>query len=98
MTGFHLDPYRRAKAVRYLLLRWRPEAIAREINCSKTTIFNMQRNLWLYGSTRRPFRRVMGCPRKITHADEKRLVDFLVRNPTANQEEITWFLWEECGI
>jgi hypothetical protein len=35
MTGFHLDPYRRAKAVRYLLLRWRPEAIAREINCSK---------------------------------------------------------------
>jgi hypothetical protein len=58
----------------------------------------MQRRLWLYGSISRPFRHVIGCPRKITRADEKRLFDFLVRNPTVNQEEMTWFLWEECGI
>ena len=40
----------------------------------------------------------MGCPRKITREDEKRLVGFLVRNLTANQGEMIWFLWEEYSI
>jgi hypothetical protein len=89
MPGLPLDPLRRAKTVRYLLLRWRPEDIAREVHCHAHTIYNMRRSLWLYGSPSRPFRHTVGCPRKMTAADEKKLIDFLVRTPTANQEEMT---------
>jgi transposase len=97
MTGSVLDPFQRAKAVRYLLLQWPVDEIARAIHCDRSTIYRMQNNLWLYGSAVKPHRRPRGCPFKMTKASED-LVQFLLRNPTSSQAEMAWFLWEECGI
>jgi transposase len=98
MTGFILDPMRRARAVQYLLLGWRPDDIAQDLHCDRSTIYRMQCNLWMYNSPYRPRCQTTGCPRKMTKRDEDLLIQFLARNPTANQEEMRWFLWEECGI
>jgi len=87
MPDFPLDFYKRSKVVRYLLLRWRAEAIANEVHCHVSIVYDMRRRLWLYGLISTLFRYTMGCPRKITREDEKRFVGFLVRNPTANQGE-----------
>jgi transposase len=97
MPGFILDPMRRARAVQYLLLQWRPDDIARELHCGVDTIYRMQRNLWMYGAPYAPRRQTMGCPRKMTKRTEDLLIQFIVRNPTANQEEMTWFIlwWEK---
>jgi hypothetical protein len=46
MVGFALDPFQRAKAVRYLLLGWRPDAIADEIHCHQATVYRIKRNLY----------------------------------------------------
>ncbi len=88
IPDFPLDPYKRSKVVRYLLLRWRPEAIANEVQCHVSTVYDMRRRLWLYGSISTPFRHTMSYPRKITREDEKRFINFLIRNPTANQREM----------
>ncbi len=71
---FAIDPSRRAKAVRYLLLNWRPDDIAREIRYTPNTIYYIQRNLWIYGSPIKSRFRIIGCPRKITPADEEILI------------------------
>jgi hypothetical protein len=52
----------------------------------------------MHGAPYAPRRQTMGCPRKLTKRAEDLLIQFITRNPTANQEEITWFIWEECGI
>jgi hypothetical protein len=41
MTGSVLDPFQRAKAVRYLLLQWPVDEIARAVHCHPRTIYNM---------------------------------------------------------
>jgi hypothetical protein len=38
MPGFVLDPFRRAKTVRYLFLQWRLDDIARELRCYPTIV------------------------------------------------------------
>jgi hypothetical protein len=88
MTGAVLDPFQRAKAVRYLLLQWPVDEIARAIHCDPSTIYRMQRNLWMYGSAVKPQRRQRGCPFKITKTSEDLLVQFLLRNPTSSQAEM----------
>ena len=54
MPGFALKPPQRAKAVRYFLLGWSPEDIAREIHCHATTIYRMRANLWMYNVPTKP--------------------------------------------
>ncbi len=72
--SFAIDFSRRVKAVRYLLLNWRPNDIAREIHCIPNIIYYMQRNLWIYGSSVKPRFRIIECSRKITPADEEILI------------------------
>jgi transposase len=97
MVGFALDPPRRAKVVRYLLLQWRPDDIAREVHCHVNTIYNLRRNLWMYGMSSKSSVRTRGSPHKMTKATED-LLQFLTRNPLSDQGEMGWFIWEECGI
>jgi hypothetical protein len=66
-----LDVSQRAKAVRFLLLNWEPDRVAREIPCSIDTIYRMRRNLMIYGSPLPPYRRQKGAPRKFTVAVEQ---------------------------
>jgi hypothetical protein len=76
LPGFILDPMRRARAVQYLLFQWRPDDIARELQCGVDTIYRMQRNLWMYGAPYAPRRQTMGCPRKMTKRTEDLLIPF----------------------
>ena len=98
MPKRHLDATRRAKAVRYLLLQWQPKDIAQELRCTVIMIYTIRKNLLLYGSLIKPRRRILSRPRAITPADGARLLEFLTRNPTADQQEMLWFLWEECNL
>jgi transposase len=98
MVRFTLDAFQRAKAVRYLLLGWRPDAIASEIRCHLVTVYRMERNLYIWGSATKPRIRTIGQPRKLTPADEEALFSYLTRYPTAFLMEMAWFIWEERDI
>jgi hypothetical protein len=85
---FALDPPRRARAVRCLLLQWRPDDIAREVHCPVNTIYNLRRNLWMYGTPTKSPVRTRGRPRKMTKAAEDLLLQYLNRNPVSDQDEM----------
>lgn len=96
--GNALPPVIRSQIVRYLLLHWRPDAIADNVNCSTRTVYNIQENLFMYGSPFRPQFRPKGGPRKLHKAAEESLIKYLEDQPWAMQTEMVWFLWEEWGI
>lgn len=52
--GLPLSAPVRSKIVRYLLLHWCPDAIALEVLCSLNTVYNVQENLFIWGSSCRP--------------------------------------------
>ena len=93
--GFTLDG---AKAARLLLLQFPVEAIAEAVKCNPATIYRMRNNIWMFGSSLKPCLHVIGYPRKLTSASKTILLDWLNRNRTATQDEMVWFIWEECGI
>ena len=88
----------RSKIVRYLLLHWRPDAIAAEVHCGLTTVYAIQSNLFIYGSPCRPSIRQKGAPRRVSKAMEDDLIRWLKEQPWAQQSEMVWYLWEEWGL
>ena len=52
----------------------------------------------MYGSISAPRRRHLGRACKITKAAGDSLIEYLNRQPWAQQKEMVWFLWEEWGI
>ncbi len=97
MTG-QLAPALRSKILRLLLLHWRPDVIAEEVHCHFTTVYRIQKNLFIYGSSFRPQFRSKDAPRKIFPVAEDSLITYLEQQPWAMQKEMVWFLWEEWGI
>lgn len=49
--GKHLDELTKLKIVRYVLLGWKPEAIAEEIGCSNQSVRRIEKNWVLYSQT-----------------------------------------------
>lgn len=88
----------RSRIIRFLFRHWRPDAIAKEVGCSVTTVYEYQENLFMYGSISAPRRRRLGRPCKITIAAGDSLIEYLERYPWTYQKEMAWFLWEEHGI
>jgi len=80
MTG-PLAPALRARILRFLLLGWRPDAIALEVYCSTRVVYNIEENLFMYGSLFRPQFRTKGAPRKITEAAKNSMAEFLNERP-----------------
>ena len=78
----------RSKVVRLLLLHWRPDAIAEAVNCSQSTVYCMQQNLFVYGSVRRPRLRTPGPLRAISKAAKDSLIEWLKEEPWAMQKEM----------
>jgi len=93
-----LPPVLRSRIVRYLLLHWRPKAIADEVHCGVRTVYEIQENMFIYGSPFKHRRRVAGGPRKVHRAAEESLTTYIEEQPWAMQKEMIWFLWEEWGI
>ncbi|KAL8799946.1 MAG: hypothetical protein Q9182_005516 [Xanthomendoza sp. 2 TL-2023] len=86
------------KLVRYLLLKWTPDAIAAELNVGRSTVYELEGNIYRYGSSKRPPRAAKGRSSKLTVAARKALFSFIAANPTASQQEMGWMLWEEFAI
>jgi transposase len=93
-----IPPSIRSKIVRYLLLHWRPIAIAAEVKCDVTVVYRIQQNLFIYGQSVRPHFHPKGAPRRICKAAENSLFQYLEEQPWTQQKEMIWFLWEEWGI
>ena len=68
----------RARLLRYLLLAWHPSAIADECGVSLSTIYQVEQNLIRYGGVGRPLYRKLGRPSKLTEADAKALLQWLL--------------------
>ncbi|KAF2180112.1 hypothetical protein K469DRAFT_673397 [Zopfia rhizophila CBS 207.26] len=70
--GRGLDGRRRLEIYRYLLLGWHHDSIADFAGVSVSEVYAIERNLKLYGSTRKPSNLdvVLGRPRKIEPEDE----------------------------
>ncbi|KAL4860806.1 hypothetical protein BDV12DRAFT_181088 [Aspergillus spectabilis] len=68
----------RAAICRYLILGWKPEAIAAEVQVSKRRVERIQHNLIGHGSVRKPRFRALGRPHKLSKADEDALFQYLL--------------------
>ena len=77
---------------RYLLLHWKPDAIVETVHCCVKTVYNIEENLFMYGSPYRLQFRSKGGPRKLHTAAEKSLVKYFEDQPWAQQKEMVWFI------
>ena len=68
-----------AAVVRYLMLGWRPDAIAKETLVPSSTIYEWQRNLMRYGSAAKPHTFIISQPKKLSQQDEIALLDWLLQ-------------------
>ena len=92
------SPDIRSRIVRYLLLHWRFEAIAKEVHCNLSIVYRIQESLFVWDS---PFKfsfRFQGRLRNVIKAVEKSLMKYLEKQSWALQKEMIWFLWEKWGI
>ncbi len=64
-----------ATVVHYLMLGWRPDAIARETFVGLTTMYEWQNNLMRYDSATKPHMFIMGQPKKLSRQDEMALLE-----------------------
>ena len=55
-----LPSIKRARIVRYLQLRWRPNAITKELNIGLRTVYNVESNIARYGSIVKPLYTLLG--------------------------------------
>ena len=78
----------RFKIVRLLLLHWRLDVIAAVVHCHSATIYNMQENIFVYGTVRRPTFRARGAPRALHKAIEDSLIVWLEEQSWAVQKEM----------
>ena len=88
----------RSKIVRYLLLHWRPDAIAAEVHCCVTTVYAVQSNLFIYGSSCRLNIRQKDAPRRISKAMKNDLIRWLKEQPWAQQFEMIWYFWKKWKL
>ena len=82
-AGNSLPPAMRSRIVRLLLLHWKPDTIAAEVHCGTSTVYEIQANLFMYGSPYRPQFRPKGGPRKLYTAAEESLIKYLEDQPWA---------------
>ncbi len=97
MTG-QLASTLRSKILRLLLLHWRPDVIAEEVHCHFTTVYRIQKNLFMFDSSFRPQFRSKDASRKIFSVAEDFLITYLKQQSWTMQKEMMWFLWKEWDI
>jgi len=98
ITPRGLPAPKRARILRYLLLGWRPHAIAEECNVGERTVYNIEENLFRYGSIVKPRYRMLGRPSKCIEAGKNALLEWLLRKGWRHQDEMVYWLWHERGV
>ncbi len=88
----------RSKILRLLLLHWRPDVIAEEVHCHFTTVYRIQKNLFMYDSSFRSQFRFKDASWKVCSIAEDFLITYLKQQSWTMQKEMMWFLWEEWNI
>ena len=96
--GAAIPPTIRSRIVRLLFLRITPQSIATECNCSVSTVYHIQENIFIYGSSFRPCFRMRGGPHKIKKAAGESLIKYLEEQQWAQQKEMVQYLWEEWDL
>lgn len=85
---------------RFLLLGWGSMEIADREGITERSVYNIQKNLREYGSTRKPPSSTtrLGRPPKLTEEDKDALSEELFRSGWMYQDEIVYWLWMERGV
>ena len=88
------------KIHRYLLLHWRPDAIAEKLHCSSATVYRIQKNVFMYDQATRSIDTHLfrGVSSRISLAIEKFLIQYFEKQPWAYQKEMMWFLWKKWNL
>jgi len=80
----------RAQILRYLLLGWRAKDIVDECIVSCPTVYNMQVKIVRYGFTTKSWYWLLGCSSKLTVADWKALLNWLLLKD--GNSRMRWFI------
>ena len=76
----HSLPFlKRAQIVKYLQLRWRPDAIAKELNITTWTVYNAKSNMARYGSIVKPLYTQLRRLFKFIETDKKAILELLLQ-------------------
>lgn len=67
-----------ATIVRYLMLRWRPDAITKETFIGLSTIYDWEYNLMKYSSTARLYIFIIDRLKKLLRQDKMALLEWLL--------------------
>ena len=70
---------KRARIIRYLQLRWRPDAIAKELSIGLRTVYDAKSNIARYGSVIKPLYTRFRRPSKFTNADKEAMLKLLLQ-------------------
>ena len=92
-----LTTRKRLDITRSLLLGVHSKTISQEVDCCRTAVDNVARNLRVYGCVRKPVGK-LGRRRKITDEDEEALFEQLVRSGWMYQDEIVYWLDVERDV
>src|SRR5437762_1774438 len=88
----------RAQIVRYLRLSWRADAIAETCHVHISTVYRIESNIMRYGGPTVLRYRSLGRPSKLTQADKKALLEWLLIDGWAYLDEMVSWLWNERGV
>ena len=87
-----------ATVVCYLMLDWRSNVIAREIFIDLITVYEWQNNLMRYDSVTKSHIFVMSWSKKLSWQNEMMLLKWLLWNDWHMQDEMIYWLWNECRV
>lgn len=93
-----IPPHIRSQIVRYLELHWTPAAISQQCQVCLGTVYNIRKNLQLFGQATRPALVTRGRPRRLTTDAKTGLEEYVRLHPCSTQEEMVAFLLEEFHI
>ena len=96
-THGHL-PSTIATVVRYLMLGWRPDAIAREIFVGLIIMYEWQNNIIRYDSVTKSHMFVMSWSKKLSWQNEMMLLEWLLWDDWHMQDEMIYWLWNEHEV
>ena len=101
MPPFRKDPSVHLRAKLLFEHRWRPEAVAQDAHCSRTTGYRWERNIAIYGEPvipRHLYVPTQGPRRRLSPAAREALLNYHAEKPWLYQDELITFLSEEWDI
>lgn len=95
-----LNAYARYRANELLLSHWKPDAVAADIHCHTSTIYEIERTRQMYGTPYRPpeVLQKRGRKKAIHQAAKEGLLEYQATRPWLYQDELVEYLKQEWDI